>query len=51
LALARKYPNQFDKVRAKFRDWMEERDTYFVIGTTADNITKMVVAVHYPPKA
>jgi hypothetical protein len=51
LALARKHPNQFDKVRAKFRDWMEERDTYFVIGTTADNVTKMVVAVHYPPKA
>lgn len=49
LALAKRYPNQFDKVRAKFRDWMEERDTYFVIGTTADNVTKMVVAVHYPP--
>lgn len=50
LALAKKYPNQFDKVRQKFCDWMKERDTYFVIGTTSDNITKMVVAVHYPPK-
>jgi len=50
LALAKKYPSKFEKVRAKFCDWMNERDTYFVIGTTADNVTKMVVAVHYPPK-
>ena len=49
--LADKYPNQFDKVRWKFFDWMiEKRDVYFVIGTTADNRTKMVVAIHYPPK-
>jgi len=50
LALANKYPNNFEKVHEKFCDWMKKRDTYFVIGTTADNITKMVVAVHYPPK-
>lgn len=53
LALANRYPDpkDFDKVRSKFCDWMiEERDPYFVIGTTSDNVTKMVVAVHYPPK-
>jgi len=50
LALANKYPDNFEKVREKFCDWMKTRDTYFVIGTTADNITKMVVAVHYPPR-
>jgi len=49
-ALAAKYPTNFDKVHVKFCDWMKERDTYFVIGTTADNVTKMGVAVHYPPK-
>lgn len=51
LALARKYPNEFEKVKTKLCDWMKTRDTYFVIGTTADNVTKMVVAIHYPPKA
>lgn len=50
LALAKKYPepNDFEKIRSKFFDFMNTRDTYFVIGTTADNVTKMVVAVHYP---
>lgn len=51
LALAKKYPNMFEKVRARFCDWMKTRDTYFVIGTTVCNVAKMVVAVHYPPKA
>jgi hypothetical protein len=50
LALAKKYPDDFEKVRAKFCDWMKTRDTYFVIGTTAGNVAKMVVAVHYPPR-
>ena len=53
LALANKYPDpkDFAKVKAKFCDWMtEKREPYFVIGTTSDNVTKMVVAVHYPPK-
>ncbi len=53
LALANKYPDprDFNKVKSKFCEWMiEKRDPYFVIGTTADNVTKMVVAVHYPPK-
>lgn len=50
LALANKYLEDFSKVRYKFLDWMNERDTYFVIGTTADNATTMVVAIHYPPK-
>jgi hypothetical protein len=51
LALAKKYPDMFEKVRAKFCNWMKTRDTYFVIGTTVGNVAKMVVAVHYPPKA
>lgn len=49
-ALDSKYPNDFQKVRQKFCDWMKGRDTYFVIGTTVGNVAKMVVAVHYPPK-
>jgi len=50
-ALDKGYPNNFLKVRQKFLDWMQKRDTYFVIGTTTGtDPTKMVVAVLYPPK-
>lgn len=51
MALTSKYPTDFRKVQEKFLDWIKNRDTFFVIGTTAPpTLTKMVVAVHYPPK-
>lgn len=50
-ALDSKYLTDFSKVRLKFYDWMKNRDPYFVIGTTAgEHPTRMIVAVHYPPK-
>ncbi|MCP8316321.1 MAG: hypothetical protein H3Z51_05600 [archaeon] len=48
--LLSKYPSDFGKVKQKFLNWMLSRDTYFVIGTTSDNLNKMVVAIHYPPR-
>jgi hypothetical protein len=52
--LFRKYKDRgaegFQKVKDKATNWMDQRDAYFVVGTTWRFKTWLIIGVFYPPK-
>ena len=43
-------PQGFEKVKERAMSWMNQRDAYFVVGTTWRFKTWLIIGVFYPPR-